>query len=98
MAGEKRGGLAGAIAKVWLERAISLLGKPGEVFWEQQPLGSVIKPDLTVGSDKDNPQVLVLVNASDTARNSDIKYWRNLGEVFDSKARLQPRPSVLNLV
>ena len=51
-----------------------------------------------MGADKNSPSILTLVNASETARNSDIKYWRNLGEAFDAKARLNPRPMVLNLV
>jgi hypothetical protein len=98
MAGETRGELAEAIAKVALEIAVEGRGKREKVFWEEPPKNSVIKPDLTVGLNKDNPNNLILVNASDTVSNSHMKYWRNICELFDSKSRLSPAPLVLNLV
>lgn len=98
MAGETRGELAEAIGKVALERAVSLLGRKDQIFCQKSPDGAVIKPDITIGKDEKSPEVLVLVNASESPRNSDIKYWRNIGEIFDSKARLSPAPSILNLV
>lgn len=98
MAGETRGELAEAIAKVALDMAGKLLRVPDQIFWHESPDGAVIAPDLTIGIDLKAPKVVVLVNTSDSPRNSDIKYWRNLAEIFDSKSRLTNRPSVLNLV
>jgi hypothetical protein len=98
LAGETRGELAEAIAKVAVENALKANRTKETVFWEESPLNSTIKPDLTIGIDKDHPSHVILVNASDTARNSDIKYWRNIGEIFDSKSRLQSGPAILNIV
>ena len=98
MAGETRGELAEAIAKVALEKALHVLGRKESVFWQESPDGAVIKPDFTIGMDPASPLQLVLVNASESAKESDKKYWRNLGEIFDAKARLPSQPAVLNLV
>lgn len=98
MAGETRGELAEAIAKVALEKALVKLGRKEEVFWQKSPDGAVIQPDFTIGLDEAVPLALVLVNACESPRNSDMKYWRNVGEIFDSKSRLKSSPSVLNLV
>jgi hypothetical protein len=67
------------------------------VFWEETPDDAVIKPDITIGTSKNALRVVVLVNASDSPKESDKKYWRNIGEIFDSKTRLVPRPTVLAL-
>jgi hypothetical protein len=98
MAGETRGELAEAIAKVSLDRAIARTRRSETVFWEEAPADSVIKPDLTTGKDKDHPSNLILVNASDSPKESEKKYWRNIGEIFDSKSRLKSAPAILNLV
>lgn len=98
MAGEPRGELAEAIAKVAVEKAVALLGKGETIFWEVSPQGSVICPDLTTGMDADEPTNVILVNASDNVSNSHMKYWRNVAEIFDSKSRLDSPPAVLNLV
>lgn len=47
MAGETRGELAEAIAKVALELAVGQQRTGYKVFWEQRPTNSVINPDLT---------------------------------------------------
>src|SRR5689334_541242 len=98
VAGETRGQLAEAIAKVAVERAVGQLGRSETVFWEESPVGSVIRPDLTTGESKDLPTNLVLVNSSESPKESEKKYWRNIGEIFDAKARLSPAPSILSLV
>jgi hypothetical protein len=98
VAGETRGELAEAIAKVALERALKLLGRKETVFWQESPDGAVIKPDFTIGSDAKSPDILVLVNASGSPKESEKKYWRNVGEVFDTKSRLVESVSVLNVV
>ena len=69
MAGETRGELAEAIAKVATDHALRKLKSHDKVFWEETPEDAVIKPDITVGTSKNAPRVVVLVNASDTARN-----------------------------
>jgi hypothetical protein len=97
MAGESRGELAEAIAKVAVEDALHKLRSRELVFWEVRPDVAAITPDITTGTSKDNVSNVILVNASDTARNSDIKYWRNIGEIFDCKTRLDPPPATIAL-
>jgi hypothetical protein len=97
MAGETRGALAEAIAKVALDEALSLMKKKVRVFWEELPEGAAVRPDLTVGPDKDHPECLILVNASDNVSNSHMKYWRNISEIFDAKSRLATRPAIIGL-
>ena len=98
MAGETRGELAEAIAKVALESAVASRGRSDKVYWEEAPANSVIKPDLTTGESIDHPSNLLLINASESPKESEKKFWRNLAEVFGSKARLDPRPAVISLV
>lgn len=98
MAGETRGELAEAIAKVALEIALAQSDIDERVYWEELPEGLVIKPDLTIGLNKDNPTNLFLINASESVGNSNMKYWRNIGEIFDIHARLANPPSIHNLV
>lgn len=98
MAGETKGELAEAVASIALEQALRLLKSKDRVFWEKSPDCAVIKPDFTIGSEPATPKCLILVNASESPRNSDIKYWRNVGEIFDAKSRLADPPAVLNLV
>ncbi|MDS4019575.1 MAG: hypothetical protein RKR03_03560 [Candidatus Competibacter sp.] len=98
MAGETRGELAEAIAKVALERAVALTGRNEQIFWQESPDGAVIKPDFTIGVDSKSPSMLVMVNASESPKESEKKYWRNVGEIFDTKSRLSTETTVLNLV
>lgn len=98
MAGEVRGELAEAIAKVAIERFVRRQRARHQVFWEERPCDAVINPDLTIGAESNRPIVVVLVNASDSPKESEKKYWRNIGETFDCKSRLTPAPLVFNLV
>ncbi len=98
MAGETRGELAEAIAKVAVQDAAAAVLPGDQVFWEEIPDDAVIKPDITVGSSKNSPHAVFLVNASDSPKESDKKFWRNIGEIFDAKSRLTPRPRVCVLV
>jgi len=98
MANEVRGELAEAIAKIALERGLQKASRPEHVFWQEAPSGSVIRPDITIGLDKNAPTHLILINASESPGNSNMKYWRNLAELFDSKSRIFPAPIVINLV
>jgi hypothetical protein len=98
MSGESRGDLAEAITKTALCLALQEARIGGQIFWEESPDNIPIKPDLTIGQTKNSPTHLLLINASDSPRNSDMKFWRNVCEVFDSKALLSPRPVVMNVV
>ena len=97
VAGESRGELAEAIAKVAVEEALRKAKSREQVFWEETPDAAAIKPDVTTGYSKNIPSNVILVNASDSPKNSDMKFWRNIGEIFDCKTRLDPRPTVITL-
>ncbi len=97
MAGETRGELAEAIAMVAVEEALRTLKSDEKVFWEETPDAAAIKPDVTTGHSKDHPTNVILVNASDSPKESEKKYWRNIGEIFDCKTRLDPQPTVIAL-
>jgi hypothetical protein len=97
LAGETRGELAEAIAKAAIQDALRALKSAEKVFWEETPDAAAIKPDVTTGHSKDLPTNVVLVNASDSPKESEKKYWRNIGEIFDCKTRLDPQPTVIAL-
>jgi hypothetical protein len=98
MAGERKGKTYEAMAYA----ALTLLGRKdeidGEVFWNQKPAGMSIEPDLTIGEDKDHPDTCILITQSGSAKNSDMKSWRNLGELVESKTVFEKLPRVLSLV
>ncbi len=96
MSGETQGELAEAIAVASLK---SLPFRGGiEVFWEKRPTGALVMPDITVGLTTDEPTHVFLVTACDTPRSSAMKYWRNIGEIFDSKKSRAIPPIVISLV
>lgn len=98
MAGEPRGELAEAIAKVAIQEAAARVLPADTTYWAEKPENAAIEPDITVGPSRDAPRVIFLVNASDSPKESEKKFWRNIGEIFDSKSRLNPRPRVCVLV
>ena len=56
-----------------------------------------IEPDLLVGPDKDHPTAMFLVTHSGSAKESEKKMWRNLGELVEAKAQLATVPRVYNV-
>jgi hypothetical protein len=97
MAGERRGILYETITDAALKKAVALAGISAEVWWNATPVGMSIIPDFTVGVNKDAPEQVILVTASGAARNSEMKSWRNLGEMQEVKAQLPTIPIVINL-
>ncbi len=97
MAGETRGELAEAIAMVATQEALRTLNSSESAFWEETPDAAAIRPDITTGRSKNLPTNVILVNASDSPKESEKKFWRNIGEIFDCKTRLAPRPTVIAL-
>lgn len=98
MAGERKGKTYEAVAHA----ALTLLARKGrvkgEVFWNQKPDGMSIEPDLTIGKDKDHPDVCILITQSGSAKESEKKGWRNLGELIELKTVLPTTPKTLNLM
>jgi hypothetical protein len=97
MAHETRGLLYEAITEAALKQAKKITRVAGEVYWNQKPKGMSVTPDLTIGRSIDKPSHVILVTASGAARNSEMKSWRNLGEMQEVKAQLPGPPIVINI-
>lgn len=92
MAGETKGKTYEALVKVVLDRLRAKGVLTGQVFWNDRPASMTIEPDFTVGPDKDHPTHVFLVTHSGSAKDSEKKFWRNIGELAEAKVRL-PTPA-----
>ena len=98
MADEVLGHVYEVLLQVAIEDFAKLI-KPGEyIFYEQKPKGVSIKPDLTIGPDKDNPRIILQVSHTNAQRASDKKFWRNIGEFVDARLALGIKPIIANIV
>ncbi len=97
MANEVRGLLYETITHYALLKAVEASNVSGEVFWNEKPEGMSINPDFTIGKDKNNVSHIILVTASGSSRNAEMKSWRNLGETFEAKSQLPQVPIAINL-
>jgi hypothetical protein len=96
MAGERKGITYEAIVKVALQELIQKGKLTGQVFWNEKPV--TIEPDFTVGRDKDHPAHVFLVTHSGSAKESEKKFWRNIGELAEVKVRLPKSARVYSIV
>ena len=97
MAGERKGITYEAILYVVLERLRKKGKLKGKVFWNETPNGMTIEPDLIVGPDKDHPTAMLLVTHSGSAKESEKKFWRNMGELVEAKTQQASVPRVYNV-
>jgi len=98
VAGERKGIIYEAIVKIALEALVGKRNLVGNIFWNEKPEDMTIEPDLTVGPDKNHPTHVFLVTHSGSAKNSDMKFWRNIGELAEAKVRLQRPARVYSIV
>jgi hypothetical protein len=98
MAGERKGIAYEAIVKIALEELVRKGKLTGTVFWNEKPNAMTIEPDFTVGTDKDHPTHVFLVTHSIATKNSNMKFWRNIGELAEAKGRLPSLPRVYSIV
>lgn len=94
MAGERKGKTYEAIIKVALDQLVADGDLKGNIFWNEKAAGMSVIPDFTVGTDKDHPDNIFLVTHSGSAKESEKKNWRNLGELAECKLRLKTIPKV----
>lgn len=94
MAGERKGKTYEAILKVALDRLKSSGKIRGEIFWNKTPSGMTIEPDFTIGDDLDSPKAVIMVTHGGSAKESNRKYWRNIGELVEAKVNLRFMPHV----
>jgi len=97
MAGEQKGKAYEAFIKAALEGLKSKKVFNGDIFWDEKAEGMTVVPDITIGSDKNHPHTVILITHSGSAKNSDMKYWRNMGELAESKILLTTVPKVFNI-
>jgi hypothetical protein len=97
MSNERRGLAYEAVVHVALQELIRESVVSGKLFWNETPSGMSIKADLLVGRDKDHPDVVLMITRCTSARNSDMKCWRNLGELVEAKTCLPTIPKVFGL-
>ena len=97
MAGETKGKTYEAIVKIALDRLVSKDMLKGSVFWNERPASMTIEPDFTIGPDKDRPTHVFLVTHSGSAKDSEKKFWRNIGELVESKVRLPQAARVYSI-
>jgi len=91
MAGEVQGAIFEAIVRVALDQALLANRRGWKVLVHQQPSWISIEPDIAVGKDKDNVDVLLLVTHTISERMSEKKFWRNAAELFQWKVQ-GPKP------
>ena len=97
MAGEKKGKAYEALVKVALMSLKAKKHFKGEIFWDEKPEGMTIIPDLTIGFDKDHPDINILISHGGSVKESNRKYWRNCGELIECKLFLEKSPKVLSI-
>jgi hypothetical protein len=97
MAGEKKGKAYEAFTKAALKSLRKRRCFRGNIFWDEKPAGMTIVPDLTIGRDKDHLDVVLLITHSGSAKESEKKGWRNMGELAEAKIRLPQAPKVFNI-
>ncbi len=98
MAGERIGKTYEAILKVVLDNLKLQKTFTGNVYWNESIDGVSVEPDFTIGKDKDHPSIVLMVTHSGSSKNSDMKTWRNLGELCELKGAITPSPQIFNIV
>jgi hypothetical protein len=97
MAGERKGKAYEAFVKLALDKLKKRGEIKGEIFWNKKPSRMSIEPDFTIGPNEDNPEIVILVTHSGSAKNSDMKFWRNIGELVEAKVLLTSVPKVYSI-
>jgi hypothetical protein len=97
MAGERKGKAYEALTKLILEELKELGVVKGRIFWDQKPDVMTIVPDLTIGRSRNAPDISLMISHGGSAKESNRKYWRNCGELFEYKLLLDSPVKVLSL-
>lgn len=97
MAGERKGITYEALFNVALEKVQSQGAFTETIFWNVKAAGMTVTPDFTVGRNSEKPKYVFLITHSGSAKESEKKNWRNLGELAECKLRLGSVPSVYNV-
>lgn len=98
MAGEKIGITYEALIKIALDRLKHENQLNGNVYWNETPSELTVEPDFIVGQDINTPAIIIMVTHSGSSKNSDMKCWRNIGELCEAKTVLAIQPTAINIV
>lgn len=98
MADEVLGHVYEVITQIALEDYTKVFRKGEQAFYEQKPKGITIKPDLTIGVDKDNPRIIFQIHHTNAESASHHKFWRNIGEFVDARLALGSKTIIANIV
>ena len=97
MAGEKKGKAYEALVHIALSELVANKKLAGPLHWNITPKGMSIEPDFLTGKDVNQPDTFLLVTYSGSAKESEKKMWRNLGELVEAKTVLAKMPRVYAL-
>jgi hypothetical protein len=98
MADEVLGHVYEVITQIALEDYTKVFKKDEQAFYEQKPKGITIKPDLTIGVDKDHPRIIFQIHHTNAESASHHKFWRNIGEFVDARLALGSKTIIANIV
>ena len=98
MAGESKGIAYEALLYAVVEDLISQNLVSGNLFWNEKPTRMTIDPDLTLGPNAEHPTHLLLVAHGGSAKESNRKFWRNVGELVEAKTLLPSQPEVYSVL
>jgi len=88
MADEILGNCYELITEIALQDYSMVLKKGEQIFAQETPIGIGIVPDIIVGKDIQNPRILLQVHHTRAEKNSELKFWRNIGEYVDARNSL----------
>lgn len=98
MAGERKGKAYEAVIAAVLEHLVNSGTLCETYYWNEKPDALSVEPDFTVGADASQPEKIILVTHGGSAKESNRKYWRNMGELWEAKTQLVNLPSVFSVV
>lgn len=98
MAGERIGKTYEAVLKIVLERLKRKGIFTGSIFWNETPNAFTVEPDFIIGPSINEPMYLVLSTHIGSAKDSEKKCWRNLGELCEAKAICCGRIFAINII
>lgn len=98
MAGEKKGKTCEAITLIALRELKTKRRLGGSIFWNKKPSSMTIEPDFTVGPNYENPEIVLMVTHSGSTKNSNMKFWRNIGELAEAKTLLSTIPRAYSII
>ena len=96
MAGEKIGLACEAFVCLALRKCKQT--KEGKLLtWNEKPPQLRVVPDFVIGNDLSQPKWIILVTSTGCTNNSQMKFWRNLGEFCEAKIKTSDKTKVATI-